>query len=192
MITSIRGIVQQLGENEITLEVGGVGIQIDVPASVLSDPPLVGTVLFLQTHLAVKEDSLTLYGFSTTEERELFELLIRVSGVGPRLALATLSTLSPDAFRSAIASNQPEALARVPGIGKKTAEKIVFHLHDQLQAPGIADAPPSGVDTEVLAVLTSLGYSLVEAQAAVQSIGPDGPEDVEDRVKLALKFFATP
>jgi len=192
MITSIRGIVQQLGENEITLEVGGVGIQIDVPASVLSDPPLIGTVLFLQTHLAVKEDSLTLYGFSTTEERELFELLIRVSGVGPRLALATLSTLSPDAFRSAIASNQPEALARVPGIGKKTAEKIVFHLHDQLQAPGIADAPPSGVDTEVLAVLTSLGYSLVEAQAAVQSIGPDGPEDVEDRVKLALKFFATP
>jgi Holliday junction DNA helicase RuvA len=190
MIATVRGRIQSVGTNELVVEVGGVGLQVGVPLARLSEPPKIGGTIQLFTRLIVREDSLTLYGFDTPETRELFEQLIEVSGVGPRLALATLSHLSPDVLRQAIARDQPEALAKVPGIGRKTAEKIVFHLKDRmLDAEGGA-AAFSGLDTEVLGVLTNLGYSLVEAQAAVQSVPQDAPEDLEARVRHALRYFA--
>lgn len=190
MIATVRGRIQHVGEDEMVVEVGGVGLEVNVPLARLTELPKIGGTIQLFTRLIVREDSLSLYGFDAPDTRELFDQLIEVSGVGPRLALATLSHLSPDVLRQAIGRDQPEALAKVPGIGRKTAEKIVFHLKDRMAAEDGDGAPLTGLDTEVLGVLTNLGYSLVEAQAAVQSIPQDAPEDLETRVRHALRYFA--
>ncbi|MFQ5942961.1 MAG: Holliday junction branch migration protein RuvA [Anaerolineales bacterium] len=192
MITSLRGILQTVGEQELTLEVGGVGLHVAVTRSVLEKAPPVGRSLFMETHLVVREDALLLYGFNTLEEREVFLELLKVTGVGPRLALATLSNLSIDTMRLAVANNQPEAFIRVPGIGKKTAERIVFQLKDRIALAPTAESAPIGADDEVVSVLTALGYSPVEAQSAVHSLGSEAPGEVEERVKLALQYFARP
>ncbi len=196
MISSLRGTILQLNHpDSLVVEVGGVGFKVFVPASVFDELDGVGRPAFLHTYLMVREDALTLYGFSTEEQRALFELLLTVQGVGPKLGLAILSSLSFDVLRRAVAQEQAEVLDRVPGVGRRTAEKIVFTLKDKLGAEvGLgAITRVSDVDTEVLAALTALGYSVVEAQAAVQSI-PKGEEarSVEDRVRLALQYFATP
>lgn len=192
MIASIHGRLQHLGDGELVLEINGLGLRIAVSKSVIDTNPEVGQALFLHTKLIVKEDSLSLYGFSSTEERELFETLLGVSGIGPKLALAILSHLSPDVLRSAVVNNQPEVLANVPGLGKKTAEKVIFNLKDSFEAPIGPDYTPTESDIEVLSVLTTLGYSMVEAQAAIQSIPDDSEDQVEERVRLALKYFAKP
>jgi Holliday junction DNA helicase RuvA len=156
----------------------------------------VGRTAFLHTHLIVREDALTLYGFSNLEQRGLFELLLTVQGVGPRLALSVLSSLSPEVLRRAVVNEQAEVFSRVRGVGKRTAEKIVFTLKDKLGAEigGLtAITPISELDTEVMAALTALGYSIVEAQAALQTIPKDASKtDVEERLRLALQYFATP
>jgi Holliday junction DNA helicase RuvA len=190
VIVSLRGLVQRLGENAVTLDIGGVGVEVAVPRAVLDRAPSVGEPLFLYTRMVVREDLIQLFGFDTLEQRELFDLLLQVSGVGPRLAMAILSHLSPDVLRGAVANNQPEALDKVPGIGRKTAEKIVFFLKDKLLAPAAPVPVIHGSDSEVLAALTTLGYTLIEAQRAVQSIPDDAPEDVEARLRLALRHFA--
>lgn len=190
MIASLSGVIQSKDEGGLVLEVNGVGWRLEVPYSVLEKTPAVGKPTHLLTRMIVKENDLQLYGFITTEQRELFDMLREVTGVGPRLALGVLSHLSPDVVRSAVGGNQPEALTRVPGIGMKTAEKIIFNLKDRLPAPVLEAAQPSALDTEVLGVLTTLGYSLVEAQTALQSIPDDAPEEVEERVRLALKYFS--
>jgi Holliday junction DNA helicase RuvA len=192
MIASLRGVVQRVGELELVLELAGVGLHVAVPAGFLRQEIEVGDTIFLFTHLIVREDALTLYGFPSTEQRSLFVELMSVSGVGPRLALAILSHLSGDVLRSAVVNNQPGVLAQVPGVGKKTAEKLVFHLKDRMQAPEGMPEPIEGLDSEVVGVLTALGYSIVEAQTAVQSIPQDFSEDIEDRVRLALRYFAKP
>jgi Holliday junction DNA helicase RuvA len=183
--------VQHLGENEIVLEVGGIGLRLWVPSSVLQAAPAVGQPYFLHTHFMVREDAQNLYGFSSLEERELFELLLQVSGVGPKSALGLLSHLQPDQLRAAVVSNQPETLAIAPGIGRKTAEKIIFHLKDRMRAPLGVVEPFRESDSDVLSVLTTLGYGIIEAQKAVQSFPLDAPEDLESRVKLALQFLAS-
>lgn len=174
------------------VEVGGMGFQVFVPSPQI-DELRVGETVFLYTYLVVREDSLSLYGFAKVEEREYFNLLIGVSGVGPRLALATLSTLNPDTIRRAIVSEQPEILTRVPGIGKKSAQKISLHLQDRIQAvDGLEPvARMDDIDTQVLEALVALGYSVVEAQAALQNIPRDAPDDVEIRIRLALQYFST-
>ena len=192
MIRSIRGIVLHIGEGELTLEVGGIGLRIAITGSVHAAGPEVGKPFFLHTYLSVREDELSLYGFQSAEERGLFEVLLGVSGIGPKLAISVLSNLSPDVLRSAVANNQAEILTRVPGIGKKTGEKIIFHLKDILSPPAVDIRIPSDVDTEVLGVLTGLGYSLVESQTAVQSIPEDAKDDLEERVRLALQYFSSP
>jgi Holliday junction DNA helicase RuvA len=185
-------VVQQLGEEEIILEVGGVGLRVSVPHAVLDSGVSIGHVLFLHTYMVVRESSLSLYGFDTTEQREIFELLMQVGGVGPRLALAVLSHLSPDMIRSAVANDHPEVLVAVPGIGRKTAQKVIFHLKEKLKAPEEEVRLLSGLDQEVLGVLSALGYNQIEAHAALQMIPADTPEEVEERVKFALKYFAEP
>ena len=192
MITSLRGILQRVGEQELTLEVGGVGLQVAVTGSVLEGAPSVGRSIYIETHLVVREDALLLYGFSSLEEREVFLELLKVSGVGPKLGLATLSSLSVDTLRLAVANNQPEVFVRVPGIGKKTAERIVFHLKDRIAMTPSTDSAPTEMDEEVVSVLTALGYSPVEAQSAVHSLESEAPDEVEERVKLALQYFAKP
>ncbi|MCK5430408.1 MAG: Holliday junction branch migration protein RuvA, partial [Anaerolineales bacterium] len=171
MIASLRGQVQEISSDNIVVEIAGVGLQVNVPLP-LRDGLRPGENIFLYTYLVVREDSLSLYGFDTKDAREYFVLLISVNGVGPRLALAALSTLTTDAIRRAVFHEQAEVFTRVPGIGKRTAQKILLHLQDRIPAePGLE--PVSGMsdtDTEVLEALTTLGYSVVEAQAALQAI----------------------
>jgi len=192
MISTLAGVVRSYSENALIVEIGGLGLQVLVPSTVFDGSVGVGQLVSLHTHLAVREDSLTLYGFSSEEERFVFEALLGVSGIGPRLALSVLSTFSPEILRNAIAGEQPELISRVPGVGKKTAEKIVFHLKDKLgdTLPTLLDADFTDLDTEVLAALTALGYSVVEGQAALQSIPSDAPDNVEERIRSALQYFS--
>jgi len=190
MIASVRGIIQHVGLQEVVLEVGGIGVQISVPQAALGPAAVIGQAMFLYTRLIVREDSLSLYGFGTVEQREVFDLLLQVSGVGPRLAVTILSHLPPDGLRAAVAGDQPAALTRVPGIGRKTAEKIIFHLKDRLAAPQALGGLALEADNDVVSALTALGYSLIEAQSAVQSIPAQAPDEVEARVRLALQYFS--
>lgn len=191
MIASISGALQSIRDHSLVVHVGGIGWEVLVPSSVLSRAGLIGHEINLFTHLVVREDALTLYGFSTEEECAIFKRLLTVSGIGPRLALNIMSTLTPEMLASSIQGDNPDVIARVPGIGKKTAQKIVLELKGKLLpetlAPGLA--PVSTLDTEVIEALTALGYSIVEAQAALQSIPHDAPQDIEERVRLALQFF---
>ena len=138
------------------------------------------------------KDALTLYGFESEEELGMFELLLGVNGVGPKVALSTLSTLTPDALRMALTNEEPAVIARVPGIGKRTAQKVVLELKDKVQPLGDgleALAQTSDADAEVIEALTALGYSVVEAQRAVQQL-PKDAVGVEERLRLALSQFA--
>lgn len=193
MIASVYGTLEARHSDHVIVVVGrSVGLRIYTPTRVLEQLGEIGESIYLQTQLVVREDALTLYGFLTEEERSLFVALMGVSGVGPRLALATLSTLSPEAIVNAIRHEEPEVLARVAGIGRKTAERIVLELKGRLTPEMLPEGVQavSDVDMEVLSALTALGYSVVEAQAAIQSIPRDAPEDVEERIRLALAYFA--
>jgi Holliday junction DNA helicase RuvA len=190
MIATLRGEITQIEDNALVLEVGGVGLRVFVPAP-LRGKVKVGETVFLFTHLVVRQDALTLYGFEAQADRDLFTMLIGVNGVGPRIGLAVLSTLTIDAVQRAVFTEESDILSRVPGVGKKTAQKIVLYLHDRLKpADALAKlAAMSDQDNEVLAALTALGYSVIEAQTAIQSIPKDAPEDVEQRLRLALQYF---
>ncbi len=170
--------------------VGGVGLRVIVTKTVFDSINALGQDVFLHTYLQVREDALTLFGFSSEEERALFEVLLSVSGVGAKTAVSILSTLSVDHLRNAVIRNEPEVLTRVPGIGKKTADKIVFELKNKINADGVgAVVAISDIDTDVIGMLTALGYSIVEAQSALQAIPRDTPADIETRVKMALQYF---
>jgi Holliday junction DNA helicase RuvA len=190
MIATLRGEITQIEDNAVILEVGGVGMRVFVPAP-LREKLSAGEVVLLQTHLVVREDSLTLYGFETGSDRQLFLLLLGVDGVGPKVALSVLSTLSLDAVQRAVFSDEPDLLSRVPGVGKKTAQKIALYLKDKMKpVSGLEKiASMSDTDSEVLAALTALGYSVIEAQTALQSIPRDAPDDVEERLRMALGYF---
>jgi holliday junction DNA helicase RuvA len=190
MIATLRGEISQIEDNALILEVGGVGLRVFVP-SPLRTRLKVGEVTLLYTHLVVREDALTLYGFESQSDRELFNILLGVDGVGPKVALSVLSTMTLDAVQRAVFADEADLLSRVPGVGKKTAQKMALHLKDKLKpTDGLSKlAAISDTDSEVLAALTSLGYSVVEAQAAIQSIAKDAPDDTEERLRLALGYF---
>ncbi|HRE48909.1 MAG TPA: Holliday junction branch migration protein RuvA [Aggregatilineales bacterium] len=193
MIDRVIGQVAKLGDGVIVVMVGGVGLSIRVPKTVLETVHGTGEVVTLFTHLIVREDDLSLYGFIAEEERALFEVLLSVSGVGARTAIAILGTLSMEQLRSAVTREEAGILTRVPGIGKKTAEKIVFELKGKLRPASYTEqlAAISDTDADVIAALTSLGYSIVEAQTALQAIPRDAPKDVETRIMLALGYFSS-
>ncbi len=188
MIASLQGKVAATYSDHLVLTVNGVGYKVFVPEPASFDEQ---EVTFLHTVLIVREDGFSLFGFRSIGEREIFELLLKVNGVGPRMALAILSTMSIDNLRNAVLSERAELLTRVPGIGKKTAQKIVFELKDKLSI-GLGTLPVipmSDTNTEVMDALVSLGYSIVEAQTAIQSLPKDAPEDIESRIVLALQYF---
>lgn len=190
MIDNISGKLTRIDKDGIIVSIGSIGIRVIVPEPLrIKLSP--GDHLELFTNLVVREDNLALYGFSTLEESQFFRLLLTVNGVGPRIALALLSILSTDTLRRAILSEQPEVISRVPGVGKMTSQKIVISLHKKVGKTATDEliAPPSETDTEVMAALTSLGYSVIEAQTAIQSIPADAPTDTESRLRLALQFF---
>ncbi|MBI3158984.1 MAG: Holliday junction branch migration protein RuvA [Chloroflexi bacterium] len=193
MIASLSGRILDIEPNGLVVEVGGVGLLVHVPKSVRAEAQR-GQSLFLHTRLIVRENELALYGFPTREEREFYDLLLGVNGVGPRLALSVLSTLNPAAIRRAVVNEQTEVFGRVPGVGKKTAQKIALHLQDKIAAvDGLEPiAALDDADTQVLEALTGMGFSVVEAQAALQIIPKDAPDDVEERLRLALGYFNRP
>jgi Holliday junction DNA helicase RuvA len=191
MIANLKGRIEAIGKDYLIVGVGGIGFKVYVPTSFLETAEGLGRQVELFTHLRVRENDLALYGCGSEDELALFELLLNVSGVGPKVALAMLSTMSPDSLRLAIAQGNAEVLTRVPGIGPKMAKKIVFHLKDKVEVEFGPEAVPllTEADAEVIAALTSLGYSVVEAQAALQSL-PDEEMEIEERVRLALAYFA--
>ena len=191
MIANLKGRIEAIGKEYLIVSVGGIGFKVYVPTSFLETSEAIGRQVELFTHLHVRENELTLYGCNSEDELALFELLLRVSGVGPRVALAMLSTMPPDSLRLAIAQGNAEVLATVPGIGPKMAKKIVFHLKDSVEVQFGPEAIPflTEADADVIAALTSLGYSVAEAQAALQSL-PDEDMEIEERVRLALAYFA--
>jgi Holliday junction DNA helicase RuvA len=190
MIATLRGEITQIEDNAIIVENGGVGVRVFVPAP-LRTRMQTGEATLLYTHLVVREDAWTLYGFETKSDRDLFVLLLGTDGVGPRTALAVMSGTSMDLIQRAVFGDDPDLLGRVPGVGKKTAQKIVLYLHDRLKPSDTLQqiASMSDADSEVLAALTALGYSVVEAQTAIQSIPKDATDDVEERLRLALQQF---
>ncbi|PKN94911.1 MAG: Holliday junction branch migration protein RuvA [Chloroflexi bacterium HGW-Chloroflexi-6] len=190
MIATLHGEIQHKEDNALIVDVGGVGLRVFAAKS-LVESLNVGEKTFLFTHLIVRETELSLYGFENAEERQLFLTLLGVDGVGPKVALSVLATLSLDAVQRAVFSEEPELLSRVPGVGKKTAQKIVMYLQDRLKPTDVFGrvASMSDTDSEVLAALTSLGYSVVEAQTAIQAIPKDAPGAVEERLRLALGYF---
>ncbi|MDP3880299.1 MAG: Holliday junction branch migration protein RuvA [Dehalococcoidales bacterium] len=190
MIASLHGILETVGVDGGIINVNGVGFQVYMPASTLSTLGNTGTAVHLHTHLVLREDNVALYGFASTEERELFHILIGVSGLGPRLALAVLSTMSVEQASMAIAGGSAELLTVVPGIGKRTAERIILELKDKIGA-ALITAPTAHLareNSDVLAVLTSLGYSVTEAVRAVATL-PASELSLEEKVKLALGYF---
>ena len=191
MIATVSGKIAHVEPGSLIIEIGGIGLQVFVP-NPISDQARPGESVYLFTHLVVRQDLLALYGFDSAEGREFFTLLLTVNGIGPKLALSILSTLNPDAIRRAVFSEQADIFSRVPGVGKKTAQKILLSLQDRITSvEGLAPIAAFGdVDSEVLNALTGLGYSVVEAQAALQSIPRDTPQDVETRLRLALQYFA--
>lgn len=191
MISSVKGRVTAIGRDYLVVDVGGIGLKVHVPTGTLSQASP-GRTTELFTHLHVRESELALYGFASEEELDFFELLLGVAGVGPRVALNILSKVPADALRLAIVQEQVELLARVPGIGPKTARKIVFHLKDKVRAEAGVTVTPvlSEADAELIAALTSLGYSVVEAQAALQTLPRDVTLSIEERIRLALMYFA--
>lgn len=190
MIATIQGEVAGIHKDHLVVQVGSFGLRVFVPARVC-DAAHIGEPVFLHTHLVVREDQWTLYGFESESESEFFDLLLGVNGVGPRTALAMLSVLSVDAIRRAVVSEQAEVFTRVPGIGSKSAQRILLHLQDRVGEVGPFDGKViTSVDTEVLEALTGLGYSVVEAQSALQAIAKDAPQDVAERLRLALQYFS--
>jgi len=189
MIAFLEGTVLTVEEGSLVIMEGGVGLRVFVVPGFVHQSHA-GQKVALFTHLIVREDLLALYGFERTDERELFTQLLGVNGVGPRLALAILGTLSTDMIKRAVLSEQADVFGRVPGVGKTTAQKILLYLKGKIKG----DLETLGgaildVDTEVLEALTSLGYSVVEAQAVIQALPKDAPKDVESRLRMALQYF---
>ena len=193
MISSLHGRLESLGANGAVIDVNGVGYQVFMPTSTITTLGAIGDRVNLRTQLVVREDSLTLYGFNTAEELELFQILTGVSGIGPKLGLAILSSMSVEQVSMAIAGGDTDLLKTIPGIGKKMAERIVLELKDKigagLLAAGGAQFAPE--NSEVIAALTSLGYSVAEAGKAVASISPPEKSTLEEKLRLALQYLGS-
>lgn len=191
MIASLRGQLQAVRADSLIVDVGGVGFQVNVPRSLIEQIGHVGQTVELHTHLVVRETELTLYGFAAPEELELFSVLIGVTGIGPRTALAALSVFSPETLRGIVSQGDAVALTRIPGVGRKTAQRLVIDLRDRLgQAAEAWAAAPTSADTEVINALTALGYSVVEAQTAVGNV-PAETTELNERILAALRYLGS-
>jgi Holliday junction DNA helicase RuvA len=192
VIASLKGKLQALGGDWAIVDVNGIGFKVFMPTSTLSTLGTKGEEVELHTHLHLREDNATLYGFATAEELGLFQTLISVSRLGPKLALAMLSAMSAEKLAMTIATGNANLLAEVPGVGKKTAQRIILELKEKLGAGWVAPPPEFAEENaDVLAALTTLGYSVREASRAIAAIPPDPALTLEEKIKLALGFFAS-
>jgi Holliday junction DNA helicase RuvA len=189
VIATLQGTVTARGENFIIVETGGIGLRVYVPTALMARWGKQGRQAQLFTYLHLRENEMSLYGFETEEELSFFEVLLGVSGIGPKLALGVLSVATADSLRLAIAKGDIEYLVQMPGIGKKTAQRIVLDLKGKLEMEDLIPAAPlTPVDQEVIVALTSLGYTLSEAREVVASL-PEEEMSLEERLMLAVRYF---
>lgn len=206
MFSYIKGPLTEVGEGGIVVEAGGIGWNILVPVSVLDRLPRIGEELKIYTSFQVREDAMTLYGFFSSQDRKMFNQLLGVNGIGPKAALGILSVLKPDDLRMAILSEDAKAIAKAPGIGPKTAKRVILDLKDRIR---MEDVVPSafgtaseseeitgsgsgieGTGREAIEALVALGYSLTEASRAVRRIEITEDMTVEAVLKASLKYLA--
>ncbi len=192
MIAALQGRVMSQGDNYVIVDVRGVGFKVFVPSSFLDRISSIGQEVSLFTHMHVRENEIALYGCGTSDELALFELLLGVSGIGPKVALNVVSIMSTEELRDVIARGDAIALRRIPGVGRKTAERVMLDLKDKLGVGLEFAAYPAltHADAEVISALTSLGYSIAEAQAALRSL-PKEDLALEERIRLSLQYFAS-
>lgn len=197
MIAFVKGKIEDLSEENVVVDVGGVGINVKISAGTFNLLPGMGGEVKLHTYTSVREDAFNLFGFLTRDELELFKKLITVNGIGPKGGLSILSVMSADELRFAIVSGDGAAIAKAPGVGKKTAERVILDLrdkisledtliHKEMQASGTGSGDSHAVN-EAVEALTALGYSATDALQAVRKVSADENTDVETLLKLALK-----
>ena len=190
MIVNVRGVLEAVGPDWAHIRMGGVTLQIFVPSTSVTELGSIGDSVSLHTHLRIRDEQPVLYGFATSASLSLFQLLNGVSGVGPRLSLALLSALGPIGLQQAIWSEDVTALVSAPGVGRRTAGRIVLELKGKLDSTGDDSIPAlASDDGDVIAALTALGYSPNEARQAVAGLGKDPEMTVEERIRLALQQF---
>lgn len=198
MIEFMQGILITKAFNHLVLQVGGIGYRLHASSHTLAEMPVLQEEVNLYTYLVIREDELSLYGFAWAEEREIFTALLQISGIGPKLALAILSHLRVADFRKAVIFGDAAALVQVPGVGKKTAQRIILELKDKLsdskaiEEPGGAQVPGGDIRNQAIAALQSLGYSLAEAQKALPAGNCDDMScgTVEELLRQALRKLA--
>lgn len=200
MISYIRGELVAMEEDQIIVDVNGVGYGIFMPAQSMTLLPAIGEEVKIHTYLNVREDAMQLFGFLTRDDLNVFKLVIGVSGIGPKGGLNILSELSPDDLRFAVLANDAKAIAKAPGIGKKTAEKLIIELKDKLDIEDVLNREAKETDytatghnneiqSEAVQALVALGYGSTESMKAVKKVMPDTDGSVEDILKHALKVM---
>ena len=204
MISFIKGKLVHIYENVIIVENNGIGYEIFVPMSVIGNMPLVGSEVMIYTYMHVREDALQLFGFLDKDTLEIFKLLITVSGIGPKGAIGVLGTLSADDIRYAVMAEDAKTIAKAPGIGAKTASKVVIELKDKLKMRDVAENISSEIDgqqsifddggskqavSDAIEALVALGYSATEAAKAVRKADAGDDVTVEELLKLSLKYL---
>jgi Holliday junction DNA helicase RuvA len=184
VIGRLRGEIAEKGTETILLDVGGVGYEVAVTPATTGALPPVGQPAVLHTHLHVREDVMAIYGFASADERSIFQTLLGVSGVGPKLALAVLATFSPDDLRQVVMTEDATALTAVPGVGQRSAQKLLLELRPKLELP---DAPlqATGPVAEVREALEALGYQSAEIHNVLRDLSPDAT--VEESLRAALQ-----
>ena len=195
MIGAVRGRISSKTPPQLTVDVGGLGYELEAPMSTFYHLPAVGQEVRLLTHLVVREDAHILYAFGTEDERRLFRSLIKVSGVGPKIALALLSGISVDGFAQSVQNQDISALTRVPGIGRKTAERLIVEMRDRLApsvpggSEGVMAAPAATPEAEAFSALIAWGYRPAEATRLLKAAGP-GTHSTEELIRRALQAAA--
>lgn len=191
MIATLHGKLQARTDDALIVNVGGVGFRVRVSSGTLAQLDAVGSEVRLFTHLRVREDEMSLYGFATEDELRLFETLLTVSGIGPKVALGILAAASADTLRVAIAQGNLDVLTALPGIGKKTAQRLVLELKGKLDVSGLGEVSElTPVDKDVLDALINLGYSAAEAARAARAVPPT-TRTLEERLRVALQVLGS-
>lgn len=191
MIGSLRGRLTYRQAPSIIIDCQGVGYDVETPMSTFLELPPVGDELFLYTHMVVREDAQTLYGFATDEERSLFRLLLKISGVGAKMGLAVLSAMSVDGFRRCVEYEDAATLVKIPGVGNKTAERLIIEMRDRIDTPSAQSGATTvhveaGAKSEAVDALIALGYKAREVNNLIAGLDVDG-KSAEDIIRLALR-----
>ena len=192
MIYSINGLLEQVNNDSIVVKAGWISLTMFVPGSTIKKLEAIGKNVTLFTHLYFREDNIALYGFASEGELKLFQKLIGIGGVGPRVALGLLSAFEPEQLVSAIVSNNVDLINQAPGVGKKTAARIILELKPKLEKEdiGVFTATLSEANADLISALTGLGYSIREASQVVSSIPDSKDLSLEERIKIALQNLA--